>query len=175
MSHIEVPSLKRPRGDYRPPSKALQTIVNKRRVVSNSLQDALQASMLNNANIGVFSGSIDKQKRKRMKQRTDGVTEIVVGRLNGTKKMLKRSFIDDDDEWAPPSKFKKPRPISTPMIVDLTITDDDGLDFLPPRAISSSTLASQNPKPKAKPTPKLPISYTRILSSLSIFHRLYIL
>ena len=100
---------------------------------------------------------------------------IVVGRPNGTKKMLKRSFIYDDDEWAPTSKFKKPRPISTPMIVDLTITDDDDLNFLPPLAISSSTLGSQNPKPKAKPTPKLPISYTRILSSLSIFHRLYIL
>jgi hypothetical protein len=42
------------------------------------------------------------------------------------------------------------------MIVDLTITDDD--DHFPPRAISSITLASQNYKPKAKPTPKLPIS-----------------
>ena len=127
--------------------------------------------MWNNTNLGVFSGSLDKQKRIRMKQRRDGVTEIVVGRPNRTKKMLKRSFIDDDDEWAPPSKFKKPRPISTPMIVDLTITDDDDLDFLPPRAISSSTLASQNLNRKRTN----PISYTRILSSLSIFHRLYIL
>jgi hypothetical protein len=43
------------------------------------------------------------------------------------------------------------RPISGPMFADLTITDDDDHDFLP-RAISSSTLASQNPKPKTKLT-----------------------
>ena len=113
--------------------------------------------MQNNADIWVFSGSLDKQKRKRMKQRRDAVPEIAVGRPNQAKKMLKRSFIDDDDEWGPPTKSKKPRPIPEPMIVDLTITDSD--DYQPPPKISSSTLApSQKTKIKVKPTPKPPIS-----------------
>jgi hypothetical protein len=88
-----------------------------------------------------------------VKQRRNGAAEIVVGHPNGSKKMLKRSFIDDDDDWGPPSKFKKrSRPVSESMIVDLTITDDDQA-FPPPRAISSTT----NPRPKVKPTTKLPI------------------
>ena len=164
MSHVEVPPLKRPRSDYRPDyrpsSKSLPTIVHKRRVAFNSVEEALQASLQNNANIGVFSGNLDKQKHKRMKQRRDGAAEIVVGRPNETKKLLKRSFIDDDDDddWGPPPKFKKLRPIPAPVIVDLTITDEDDPDFLPHRKISSSALASKKQKPKVKPTPKPPIS-----------------
>ena len=165
MSHIEIPPLTRPRSDYRPDyrptSTTLPTIVNKRRRVAyNSVQEAVQASIQSNADIGVLPGSLYKQKpkQKQMKRRRDGVAEIVVGHPNGPKKILKRSFIDDDDDWRPPSKLKKPRPISEPMIVDLTITDDDDHSFQPPRAISSSTMASQNPRPKAKPAPKLPIS-----------------
>ena len=163
MSHIEVPPLKKPRSDYRPdyrpPSKTLPTIVNKRRVPPTSLQEALQGSIEYNTDLGVFHGGLDKQKRMQKKQRRDGVADIVVGHPNGTKKMLKRSYIDDDDDWDPPSSLKKRfRPISAPMVVDLTITDDDDHAFPPPRAISPSTLALQKPKPKVKPTPKLPIS-----------------
>ena len=163
MSHVEVPPLKRPRSDYRPDyrpaSKILPTIVNKRRVAPSSLEEALQASIQHNADLGVFQSSLDKQKRKLGKKRRDGAADIVVGHPTGTKKMLKRSFMDDDDDWDPLSKSKKrPRPISEPMIVDLTITDDDDHAFPPPRAISSSTMASQNPRLKVKPTPKPPIS-----------------
>ena len=164
MSHIEVPPLKRPRSDYRPdyqpPSKILPTIISKRRVPYNSLQDSLQASMHHNADLGVFTGSLDNQKRKLMKQRRDGaVGPPSLSHHTGTKKMLKRSFMDDDDDWGPPSRSKKrPRPISGPTIVDLTITDDDDRTFPPPHAISSNTVASQNPRPKVKATPKLPIS-----------------
>ena len=163
MSHIEAPPLKRPRSDYRPdyrpPSKTLPTIVSKRRVAPSSLQEALQVSIQHNADLGVLQGSLDKQKRKLTKQRRDGGADIAVGHPNRTKKMLKRSFIDDDDDWDPHARLnKRPRPISAPMVVDLTITDDDDHTFPPPRAISSSTLASQNPKPKVKPTPKPPMS-----------------
>ena len=202
MSHIDVPPLKKPRSDYRPnyrftttaPSSttaaaALPTIiVNKRRggVTSNNnnnnnpVQDALQAAMQNNADVGVFSGGLDdkqkQKKRKRMmmmkkQRRDDGVPvrqEIVVGRPDQAKKMLKRSFNDDDDdddddgEWGPPHKSKKPRPISEPMVVDLTISTDDDDYYQPPRnKISSSrTVAlSQQAKPKkikVKPPPPPP-------------------
>ena len=162
MSHIEVPPLKRPRSDYRPgyrpaPTTLSTIAVSRRRVGPNPLQEALQASMQHNANIGVFLGGLDKKKRKLMKQRRDGEANISssVSHPAGSKK-LKRSFMDDDDDWGSSSRHKKrPRPISESMIVDLTITDDD---FPPPHAITSSSKASQNPKPKLKPTPKLPIS-----------------
>ena len=156
MSHIEVPPLKRPRSDYRRPpssSKILPTIVNKRRHPHNSLQELPQASMQHNSDLGVFTGSLDKRKRKLMKQgRDEAVGPFSVSHPTGNKKMLKPSFMDNDDDWDPPSRFKKrPRPI--------TISDDDDLASPPPRAIiSSNTLASQNPKPKVKATPKLPIS-----------------
>jgi hypothetical protein len=176
MSHIEVPPLKRPRSDhrldYRPASTVLPIIVNKRRVASNPVQEALQAAMQNNADVGVFSGGLDKQKRKRMKQRRDGDPEIVVGPPHGTKKLLKRSFIDDDDDWVPPSMSKKPRPISEPMVVDLTITTDD--DHPPPRKISSGTLAPQKPKPKVRPISKLSIpKLSRPLEKPKFIHAKY--
>ena len=163
MSHIEVPPLKRSRSDYRPDyrpsSTTLPTIVNKRRVAHKPLHEVLQKSMQDNADLGVFPGSLDKQKRKPMKQRRDGVADIVVGHPTGTKKMLKRSIMDDNADWGPPSRIKKrPRPISESMVVDLTITDDDDHAFPPPRAKSSSTLASQNPRGKVKLSPKLPVS-----------------
>ena len=162
MSHIEVPPLKRPRSDYRPgyrpaPTTLSTIAVSKRRVSPNPLQEALHASMQHNANLGVFLGGLDKKKRKLMKQRRDGEADISssVSHPTGSKK-LKRSFMDDDDDWGSSSRHKKrPRPISESMIVDLTITDDD---FPPPHAITSSAKASQNSKPKVKPTPKLPIS-----------------
>ena len=156
MSHIEVPPLKRPRSDYRPgyrpaPTTLSTIIVSKRRVGPNPLQEALQASIQHNANLGVFLGGLDKKKRKLMKQRRDGEADIFSS-VSGSKK-LKHSFMDDDDDWGSSSRHKKrPRPISDSMIVDLTITDDD---FPPPHAITSSSKASQNPKPKLTPTPKL--------------------
>ena len=89
--------------------------------------------MQHNADLGTFTGNLNNRKRKLMKQRKD--------------------------DWDPPSRLKKrPRPISGPMIVDLTNTDDDDCTFPPPRATSSNTLVSQNPRPKVKATPKLPIS-----------------
>ena len=168
MSHIEVPPLKRPRSDYRPdyrpaPSTLSTIVVSKRRVAPNPLQEALQASLQHNEDVGVFLGGLNKQKRKLMKKRRDGNADIVAGpssvsHPSGTKN-LKRSFMDDNDDWGPTSRHnKRPRPISEPMVVDLTITDDDDHAFPPPRATSSSTKESQNPRPKVKPTPQLPIS-----------------
>jgi hypothetical protein len=121
MSHIQVPPLKRPRSDYppfwlaQPTHSSTTTIVCKRRVAAtNPLQDALQASMQYNADLGVYPGSsLDKQKRKLMKQRRAGQaaagpsSSSVSSHPPKTKK-LKRPFMDDDDdEWDPSPRYKK--------------------------------------------------------------------
>ena len=160
MSHIHVPSLKRPRSDYRPISTSLSTIVYKRRVPqpSSTLQEVMQASFQHNAATSWDPLEIlEKKKRKLSKKRQENViiagpSESAIIRVSrpGPKTKLKRSSIDDDDDdWgAPPRPKKRPRPMS---VIDLTISDDDQ-----PPPLSKIT------GPKAKP--KNPIS-TKLLPS----------
>lgn len=198
MSHIQVPPLKRPRSDYQPFLASYSTIVSKRRVHLASarprtLQEALQASIRHNANIGAPArDSLEKKKHElTQKKQNDRRKNIAVrpsvshppgaavhvsrfepDKAPGTKKKIKRSMNDDNgDDWGVPSRSKKrPRPISGPIVVDLTISDDEHEPSLPPpRARKKGSLSRQNPGPTMNPVPK-PLLNPRLPKKTKFVH-----